>query len=158
MGDLPPTVMREGPFGRGMCQLWIDVDESIDLVALARSDRDEIRRIAVLDAVINNADRKGGHLLPTAGGHVYGVDHGVCFSIEEKLRTRSGSGVAGRCRTAPSRCCGRLEPRPAGASAPTRLCELLTGFLRKYSMGGGGRGAGGGVVEGFFGGGERTPP
>ena len=84
---VPPTVMRDGPFGRGMCQLWIDVDESVDLVALARSDRDEIRRIAVLDAVINNADRKGGHLLPTVDGHVYGVDHGVCFSIDEKLRT-----------------------------------------------------------------------
>jgi hypothetical protein len=84
---VPPTVLREGPFGVGMCQLWIDVDEGVDLVALARSDHSDLRRMAVFDAVVNNADRKGGHLLPTVAGHVYGVDHGVCFSVEDKLRT-----------------------------------------------------------------------
>jgi uncharacterized repeat protein (TIGR03843 family) len=84
---VPPTVMREGPFGPGMCQLWIDVDESVDLAMLARSDHPQLRRMAVFDAVVNNADRKGGHLLPTPEGHVYGVDHGVCFSVEDKLRT-----------------------------------------------------------------------
>jgi hypothetical protein len=84
---VPPTVMRDGPFGPGMCQLWIDVDESVDLVALARSRAEPLRRMAVFDAVINNADRKGGHLLPVPGGHVYGVDHGICFSTEDKLRT-----------------------------------------------------------------------
>ncbi|MDT4977386.1 MAG: hypothetical protein QOG98_3144, partial [Pseudonocardiales bacterium] len=50
-------------------------------------DTPEVRRIAVFDAVINNADRKGGHLLPTVAGHVYGVDHGVTFHVEDKLRT-----------------------------------------------------------------------
>jgi uncharacterized repeat protein (TIGR03843 family) len=80
-------VMRDGPFGPGMVQLWIDVDESVDLVALARSRAEPLRRMAVFDAVINNADRKGGHLLPIPGGHVYGVDHGVCFATEDKLRT-----------------------------------------------------------------------
>lgn len=84
---VPPTVMRDGPFGPGMCQLWIDVDESIDIVALARSDDERLRRMAVFDAVANNADRKGGHLLPTLDGHLYGVDHGVCFSVDDKLRT-----------------------------------------------------------------------
>ncbi len=84
---VPPTVLRDGPFGRGMCQLWIDVDESVDLTVLARSDHPGLRRMAVFDAVVNNADRKGGHLLPTADGHVYGVDHGVCFSVDDKLRT-----------------------------------------------------------------------
>jgi uncharacterized repeat protein (TIGR03843 family) len=84
---VPPTVLREGPFGPGMCQLWIDVDETIDLQDLAYGDHDDIRRMAVLDAVINNADRKGGHLLPTPEGRVYGIDHGVCFSVDDKLRT-----------------------------------------------------------------------
>lgn len=84
---VPPTVLREGPFGVGMCQLWVDVDSSVDLAALARSDHPDLRRMAIFDAVINNADRKGGHLLPTPDGHVYGVDHGVCFSVEDKLRT-----------------------------------------------------------------------
>ena len=84
---VPPTVLRDGPFGIGMCQLWIDVDESVDLAALARSDHAQLRRMAVFDTVVNNADRKGGHLLPTGDGHVYGVDHGVCFSVDDKLRT-----------------------------------------------------------------------
>jgi uncharacterized repeat protein (TIGR03843 family) len=84
---VPPTVMRDGPFGPGMCQLWIDVEPGVDLAALARSNIPPLRRMAVFDAVINNADRKGGHLLPTSDGHVYGVDHGVCFSVEDKLRT-----------------------------------------------------------------------
>jgi uncharacterized repeat protein (TIGR03843 family) len=86
-GLVPPTVMRDGPFGPGMCQLWIDVDERVDLAALARSDHPDLRLMAVFDSVVNNADRKGGHLLPTPEGHVYGVDHGVCFSSEDKLRT-----------------------------------------------------------------------
>jgi hypothetical protein len=84
---VPPTVMRDGPYGPGMCQLWIDVDESVDLGILARSTIEPLRRMSVFDAVINNADRKGGHLLPVADGHVYGVDHGVCFSEDDKLRT-----------------------------------------------------------------------
>jgi hypothetical protein len=84
---VPPTVMRDGPYGPGMCQLWIDVEPTVDLAALARSNIAPLRRMAVFDAVINNADRKGGHLLPIPDGHVYGVDHGVCFSVEDKLRT-----------------------------------------------------------------------
>jgi hypothetical protein len=84
---VPPTVMRDGPFGPGMCQLWVDVDEEVDLAALARSDHPDLRRMAVFDAVVNNADRKGGHLLPRADGRVQGVDHGICFSAEDKLRT-----------------------------------------------------------------------
>ena len=84
---VPPTVLRDGPFGLGMAQLWIDIDDSVDLAALARSDHPQLRRMAVFDAVVNNADRKGGHLLPTIDGHVYGVDHGVCFSADDKLRT-----------------------------------------------------------------------
>jgi len=85
---VPPTVYRDGPFGPGMCQLWIDADPSVDLVALARSGSNRaLRAMAVFDAVINNADRKIGHLLPTPNGHLYGCDHGVCFAEEYKLRT-----------------------------------------------------------------------
>lgn len=84
---VPPTVHRDGPFGPGMCQLWVEVDEQVDLAALARGDHPDLRRMAVFDAVVNNADRKGGHLLPRPDGRVQGVDHGVCFSAEDKLRT-----------------------------------------------------------------------
>ncbi len=84
----PPTVFRDGPYGPGMCQLWIDADETVDLLALARrTDHGGLREMAVFDAVINNADRKIGHLLPAPGGHLYGCDHGVCFGEEYKLRT-----------------------------------------------------------------------
>ncbi len=84
---VPPTVLRDGPYGQGMCQRWVDVDEGVDLAALARSDHPDLRRMAVLDVVLNNADRKGGHLLPMPDGRVQGVDHGVCFAVEGKLRT-----------------------------------------------------------------------
>ena len=84
---VPPTVYRDGPFGPGMCQLWIDTDETVDLVELARSDDARLRQMAVFDAVVNNADRKIGHLLPMASGHLFGCDHGVCFSADYKLRT-----------------------------------------------------------------------
>jgi uncharacterized repeat protein (TIGR03843 family) len=85
---VPPTVYRDGPFGPGMCQLWIDADEAVDLVELARNGNDgRLRQMSVFDALVNNADRKIGHLLPMTSGHLYGCDHGVCFSAEYKLRT-----------------------------------------------------------------------
>jgi uncharacterized repeat protein (TIGR03843 family) len=84
---VPPTIMREGPLGLGMVQLWIDVDETIDVVALIRAGHPGLRRMAVFDAIVNNADRKGGHMLPTSDGHIFGVDHGICFSPDPKLRT-----------------------------------------------------------------------
>lgn len=85
---VPPTVTRgDGPYGEGMVQLWIDVDEDVDRWKLVNEPDDRLRRIALFDAAVNNADRKGGHLLPVPGGHVYGVDHGICFAAEPKLRT-----------------------------------------------------------------------
>ncbi|GGZ93052.1 phosphatidylinositol kinase [Streptomyces echinoruber] len=113
---VPPTVLRDGPYGEGMCQLWIEAaaegpgTELLALVEgeepepgwkaigfadtgdgrpalLVHADDERLRRLAVLDAVINNADRKGGHLLPTADGRLYGIDHGVTFHVETKLRT-----------------------------------------------------------------------
>ncbi|HEV2011957.1 MAG TPA: SCO1664 family protein [Candidatus Limnocylindria bacterium] len=85
---VPPTVMRDdGPFGEGMAQLWIDMDENADVWRLVNEPDDRLRRIALFDAAVNNADRKGGHLVPAPGGHVYGVDHGISFAAEPKLRT-----------------------------------------------------------------------
>jgi hypothetical protein len=86
-GVVPPTVLREGPFGAGMVQLWMDGDPEVDLGAFVRRDFPGLRRMAVFDAVVNNADRKGGHIIPMRDGHVYGVDHGICFSVDPKLRT-----------------------------------------------------------------------
>ena len=86
-GIVPPTVLRDGPFGEGMVQLWIRTDDTVDPVALVIDEDQRLRSIAVFDAAVNNTDRKAGHLLPVPGGHVYGVDHGVTFSPVPKLRT-----------------------------------------------------------------------
>ena len=112
-GVVPPTVLRDGPAGPGMVQLWMEPVAGVDPVdvvaqdavppgflhvldatgaegepvALVHEDSTALRRMAVFDIVTNNTDRKGGHVLPMAGGHRYGVDHGVCFHTEDKLRT-----------------------------------------------------------------------
>ena len=111
---VPPTAWRDdGPAGQGMCQLWVDVaaDETlVDVVhrgatpsgwlavvdavgpggrpvTLVHADDARLRRMAVLDAVVNNADRKGGHVLRGSDGELYGVDHGLTFNVDDKLRT-----------------------------------------------------------------------
>nr|WP_228046085.1 SCO1664 family protein [Saccharopolyspora sp. HNM0983] len=112
-GLIPPTLLREGPFGPGMAQFWVDTEEDsepVDLVApdevptgwlpvlqaqdhrgepvlLVHADDPQLQRLAVLDIVLNNADRKGGHVLRTPDGQVLGVDHGVALNAEDKLRT-----------------------------------------------------------------------
>jgi uncharacterized repeat protein (TIGR03843 family) len=84
---VPATLLRDGPHGEGSLQRWIDVDETADVVEMVNGDDPRLRRIAVFDAIVNNTDRKAGHLLPGQGGHLHAVDHGVTFSIEPKLRT-----------------------------------------------------------------------
>jgi uncharacterized repeat protein (TIGR03843 family) len=119
---VPHTIIRNGPAGRGMLQLWVhqpgDAPDSepepgpdlVDLcpagklppgylpvlraydyagdeVVLVHADDLRLRRMAVFDVLINNADRKGGHILHSVDGKVYGVDHGVCLHVEDKLRT-----------------------------------------------------------------------
>lgn len=109
---VPPTVLRDGPLGLGACQLWVEEadhalvgfvpagelppgwhpvasarDEDGTPYTLAHADDSRLACMAVFDAVANNADRKGGHVLVDADGRLFGVDHGVCFHAEPKLRT-----------------------------------------------------------------------
>lgn len=84
---VPLTILRDGPFGIGMVQQWIDIDESVDLALFYREDNSSLRAMALFDAVVNNTDRKIGHLIPTPDGKLYGCDHGVTFHEEDKLRT-----------------------------------------------------------------------
>jgi len=124
---VPPTVMRDGPFGPGMCQLWIHADAAADLIALARScDHAQLRDMAVFDAVVNNADRKIGHLLPLPGGRLYGCDHGVCFAEEYKLRTVlwqwRGRRLPGRAVQALT----RLQEKMAGGDLAEELATLVS--------------------------------
>ena len=84
---VPRTVLRDGPFGMGAVQRWIEIDESEDVVAFAQAETSTLRNMALFDVIINNADRKFGHILITSDESVYGCDHGVCFHEENKLRT-----------------------------------------------------------------------
>ena len=137
---VPPTVFRENaPVGPGMLQLWVDVREDRDVVELVRAADPRLRRIALFDAVVNNADRKGGHLLVREDGIVQGVDHGVTFSVDPKLRTVlwgwRGTKLAPReadtlalLRRALPRLRDRLEPHLAPdelAATRTRIEDLL---------------------------------
>ncbi len=85
---VPPTILRDGPFGEGMVQAFIEADPDVDVWTMVVEDDPRLRRMAVFDAAVNNTDRKGGHILPIDGGrHIHGVDHGVTFSVTPKLRT-----------------------------------------------------------------------
>jgi uncharacterized repeat protein (TIGR03843 family) len=110
---VPPTVLRDGSAGPGMVQLWCEPDPAqtpVDLlpegplpsgllhvldafdqddrpVMLVHEDCAPLQRMALFDIVVNNTDRKGGHVLAMPDGHRYGVDHGVCFHVDDKLRT-----------------------------------------------------------------------
>lgn len=84
---VPYTILRDGPFGLGMVQKWIDIDESVDLASFFSTDDSQLRKMALFDAIINNTDRKIGHLLPRSDGKLFGCDHGVTFHHEYKLRT-----------------------------------------------------------------------
>ncbi|MEV8226448.1 SCO1664 family protein [Streptomyces sp. NPDC079167] len=163
-GLVPPTVLREGPYGEGMCQLWIEAEAGGEgapasshglppLLALVEGEEPEdgwkavgfaevgegrtallvhaddprLRRLAILDAVINNGDRKGGHLLSAPGGRLYGIDHGVTFHADDKLRTLlwgwAGEPLTAEAAEVLDRLSAGLEP---GTALATRLGELIT--------------------------------
>ncbi len=84
---VPFTILRDGPFGLGMVQQWIEIDSNVDIVEFGQSGDKQLKRLALFDAVINNTDRKFGHLLLDNSGKLYGCDHGVAFHKEDKLRT-----------------------------------------------------------------------
>ena len=85
---VPPTIIRDGPFGLGMVQLFIDHDPGEHYLTLEAAHRDVFRRVAAFDVIINNADRKSGHcLLQRDSGRIFVVDHGVAFHLQPKLRT-----------------------------------------------------------------------
>jgi uncharacterized repeat protein (TIGR03843 family) len=86
---VPPTVLRDGPYGIGMLQLFIphNPDENYFTFGGDPTHRDQLMRIALFDHMINNADRKGGHCLLSQEGIIWAIDHGICFHTHPKLRT-----------------------------------------------------------------------
>jgi len=90
LGFVPPTVLRDGPHGEGSVQLLVDADEEQHYFTLheARPElHDALRAICAFDVVANNTDRKSGHVVVDAASRVWGIDHGLCFAAEFKLRT-----------------------------------------------------------------------
>ncbi|MFQ5692497.1 MAG: SCO1664 family protein [Nitrospinota bacterium] len=86
-GIVPPTVVRAGPHGVGSLQLYVEPDEEVDYAALQERHADMLRRCALFDMVINNADRKAGHCFLGRDGRVWAIDHGLTFHAQPKLRT-----------------------------------------------------------------------
>lgn len=85
---VPPTVMRhDGPAGPGSLQLYVEADPERHYFTFSAEEKERLRPAAVFDALINNADRKGGHVLLAPDGHLWLIDHGVCFHEQDKLRT-----------------------------------------------------------------------
>ena len=86
-GIVAPTVLRHGPQGLGSLQLYIEHDPELNYFSLSDDFTPELMLIAAYDAIINNADRKGGHVLIDPQQKLWGIDHGVCFHTDNKLRT-----------------------------------------------------------------------
>ena len=90
LGIVPPTVLRDGPFGEGSLQLFVDVDVQQHYFTIFEQREDlhnQLRAMCAFDIVANNTDRKGGHCLIDADDKIWAIDHGVCFSPDFKLRT-----------------------------------------------------------------------
>ena len=84
---VPPTIVRDGPYGIGAAQLLIEHNQRANFFTLRDTRTAEMQRLALFDAVINNGDRKGGHCLLGVDGRIWGIDHGLAFHAENKLRT-----------------------------------------------------------------------
>jgi uncharacterized repeat protein (TIGR03843 family) len=84
---VPPTVLRAGRYGVGMVQAFVPHDPELHYLALESPDPATVQRLAAFDVVVNNADRKSGHVLVAEDGALWAIDHGVAFHVEPKLRT-----------------------------------------------------------------------
>ncbi len=109
---VPPTIYRKkGPLGPGSLQAFVEHDPEYHYFTFNESDRQRLRPVALFDLLINNADRKGSHVLLDEQDHMWLIDHGVCFHVEDKIRT--------------------VIWDFAGEPFPDALCSDLTAFPRQ---------------------------
>lgn len=117
-GLVPPTVYRkDAPLGPGSLQYFVEHDPEYHYFNFSDEDLERLRPVVLFDLLINNADRKGSHVLIDPEDHMWLIDHGVCFHVEEKLRT--------------------VIWDFAGQSIPEELCADLTALIQKLSPEGG---------------------
>ena len=111
---VPPTVYRrDGPAGPGSLQLYVEHDPEYHYFNFSQEDIQRLRPVALFDLLINNADRKGSHILVDQDRHLWLIDHGICFHEEDKLRT--------------------VIWDFAGEPFPDELCSTLSDFLQKLA-------------------------
>ncbi len=117
---VPPTMYRrKAPLGPGSLQLYIEHDPEYHYFTFNERDLQRLRPVALFDLVINNADRKGSHVLIDSADHLWLIDHGICFHVEEKIRT--------------------VIWDFAGESFPEELCASLNTFRQKFEKASGER-------------------
>ncbi len=128
---VPPTVLRDGPRGLGSVQMFIEHDPQINYFSYNDAPgilKSQLMRISLFDALINNADRKGGHCLLDPNQHLWGIDHGIAFHSAYKLRTviwdYAGDPVTDAMMTDIERLCVKLED--ANSDYRQQLCNLLS--------------------------------
>lgn len=134
-GIVPPTVVRQdAPFGVGSLQWFVDHDPARHYFTLFDEGpgfHDQLRRMAAFDLLVNNTDRKAGHVLCGDGGRLWGIDHGLCFAAPSKLRTViwdfAGERVDAGLLADADRLADTLSGTRAGALARA-LAEHLTWF------------------------------
>jgi hypothetical protein len=85
---VPPTVYRrKAPIGPGSVQLYIEHDPEYHFFTFEEADRQRLRPAVLFDLIVNNADRKAGHILRGSDQHLWLIDQGLCFHVDDKLRT-----------------------------------------------------------------------
>lgn len=124
---VPPTVLRDGPHGIGSVQFYIDHDPNVNYFSFDEALRPQLRRLVAFDYIVNNADRKGGHCLVDKHDHVWGIDHGITFNVDHKLRTViwdfASEAIPDNLLADLEALCSKIED-PTSAYAQS-LCDLL---------------------------------
>jgi len=123
---VPPTVLRDGPYGSGALQLYVDADPEANYFTFREKRVSDLLPIALFDVLVNNADRKGGHLLLDAAGRIWAIDNALTFHRESKLRTVIWDFAGWPVPEQYLDDVCRLRERLAGASV---LLQVLTGLL-----------------------------
>src|SRR5918993_5303849 len=120
------TLVRAGQVPEGWFAVFDGVDDRDRDVPLVHEDTATLRRMAVFDVLVNNADRKGGHVLAMTDGHRYGVDHGVSFHVDNKLRTVLWGWATEPLRAEDRDAVGSvLADLESGTGLREALCDLL---------------------------------
>ncbi|MFN8521763.1 MAG: SCO1664 family protein [Chloroflexota bacterium] len=130
-GLVPPTIIRDGPYGVGSVQLLIDVDPEADFFKFKHLHTTELQAIALFDVLTNNADRKAGHCLKARDGRLWCIDHGLTFNTAPKLRTVIWD-FAGE--PVPARLLARLREFSRNATRTSALAEQLHALLDRREV------------------------